>query len=40
MEENKINIVRVEPTTFEFQQYSDKDNNLISSSRSSPCYKL
>ena len=33
MEENKINIVRVEPTTFEFQQYSDKDNNLISSSR-------
>tara|TARA_B100000780_G_scaffold156819_1_gene109703 strand:- start:4902 stop:10616 length:5715 start_codon:yes stop_codon:yes gene_type:complete len=33
MEENKINIVQVDPTTFEFQQYSEKDNNLISSSR-------
>ena len=33
MEENKINIVQVDPTTFEFQQYSEKDSNLISSSR-------
>ena len=29
----KINISQVDPTTFEFQQYSEKDSNLISSSR-------
>ena len=33
MEENKINIVQVDPKTFEFQQYSEQDNILISSSR-------
>jgi hypothetical protein len=33
MEENKINIVQVDPQTFEFQQYSEQDNILISSSR-------
>ena len=33
MEENKIKIVQVEPSTFEFQQYDEKDSNLISSSR-------
>ena len=33
MEENKIKISQVNPTTFEFQQYSEKDNTLISSSR-------
>ena len=33
MEENKINITQVDPQNFEFQQYSEKDNNLISSSR-------
>jgi hypothetical protein len=33
MGENKINIVQVDPQTFEFQQYSEQDNILISSSR-------
>jgi len=33
MEENKINIVQVDPQTFEFQQYKEQDNILISSSR-------
>ena len=33
MEENKINIIQVDPTTFEFQQYNEQDNRLISSSK-------
>ena len=33
MEENKIIINQVDPTTFEFQQYAEQDNILISSSR-------
>ncbi len=33
MEENKIIINQVDPTTFEFQQYTKQDNILISSSR-------
>ncbi len=33
MEENKINIVQVDPKSFEFQQYNEQDSNLISSSR-------
>ena len=32
-EENKTVIIQVDPTTFEFQQYADEDNVLISSSR-------
>ena len=33
MEEQKIIINQVDPTTFEFQQYTEQDNILISSSR-------
>ena len=33
MEENKIIINQVNPTNFEFQQYTEQDNFLISSSR-------
>ena len=32
-EENKPVIIQVDPTTFEFQQYTEEDNILISSSR-------
>ena len=32
-EENKTVIIQVDPTTFEFQQYTEEDNILISSSR-------
>ena len=32
-EKNKPIIVQVDPTTFEFQQYTEEDNILISSSR-------
>ena len=34
MEENKLNNITVnpvDPTTFEYQEYSEQDNNLISS---------
>ena len=34
MEElNSITVNPVDPTTFEYQEYSEQDNNLISSSR-------
>jgi hypothetical protein len=33
MEEQNIIINQVDPTTFEFQQYTEQDNILISSSR-------
>jgi len=32
-EKNKPIIIQVDPTTFEFQQYTEEDNILISSSR-------
>ena len=33
VDENNITINPVDPTTFEYQEYSEQDNNLISSSR-------
>ena len=33
VDKNNITINPVDPTTFEYQEYSEKDNNLISSSR-------